>query len=245
MKFCYFALFVLFVHLEYLSAISLNPVTVAAKKAVVSQNPADYLSFDYYLNTCPDAEGIIQQKVGAWIKKDPTLAPSIIRLHFHDCAVRGCDASILLNYRGSERGAYVSRTLRGFQVIDDIKAALEKRCRRTVSCADILTAAARDATVFAGGPFWQVPFGRKDGRISIAKKPKWSLKGMKIRRQDCCQRSRTLFRSKNSSLCRSIGLSTLSLREPVLVSMVKLGNVQVLTRNDGEVRLNCNYVNRR
>lgn len=97
MKFCYFALFVLFVHLEYLSAISLNPVTVAAKKAVVSQNPADYLSFDYYLNTCPDAEGIIQQKVGAWIKKDPTLAPSIIRLHFHDCAVRVSRDWIKLN----------------------------------------------------------------------------------------------------------------------------------------------------
>ncbi|XP_040997043.1 uncharacterized protein LOC121243048 [Juglans microcarpa x Juglans regia] len=28
-----------------------------------------------------------------------------------------------------------------------------------------------------------------------------------------------------------------------LVSMTKLGNVQVLTRNEGEVRVNCNYVN--
>lgn len=62
-----------------------------------------------------------------------------------------------------------SRTLRGFQVIDDIKAELEKRCPRKVSCADILTAAARDATILLGGPFWEVPFGRKDGRISISK----------------------------------------------------------------------------
>lgn len=54
-------------------------------------------------------------------------------------------------------------------MIDDIKAVLEKKCPKTVSCADILTAAARDATILAGGPFWEVPFGRKDGRISIAK----------------------------------------------------------------------------
>lgn len=38
-----------------------------------------------------------------------------------------------------------------------------------MSCADILTAAARDATVMIGGPYWATPYGRKDGRISIAK----------------------------------------------------------------------------
>lgn len=82
---------------------------------------------------------------------------------------QGCDASVLLNHKESERTALSSKTLRGFRVIDDIKAVLEKKCPKTVSCADILTAAARDATIFAGGPFWEVPFGRKDGRISTAK----------------------------------------------------------------------------
>ncbi|KAJ9168552.1 hypothetical protein P3X46_020058 [Hevea brasiliensis] len=83
--------------------------------------------------------------------------------------LQGCDASILLNYKGSERRALASKTLRGFQVIDDIKAEVEKRCPKTVSCADILTAAARDATVLLGGPFWEVPFGRKDGKFSFSK----------------------------------------------------------------------------
>ncbi|KAJ6429381.1 hypothetical protein OIU84_020917 [Salix udensis] len=105
----------------------------------------------------------------AWFRKDYTLAASIIRLHFHDCAVRGCDASILLNYQNSERRAYASRTLRGFQVIDDIKAKLERYCPKTVSCADILTAAARDATNLLGGPFWEAPLGRRDGKTSVAK----------------------------------------------------------------------------
>jgi hypothetical protein len=90
MKFLYLALFVLLVHLEYLSAA--DPLLLASAKKAVSRNPADYLSFDYYLNTCPDAEGIIQQIVGAWIQKDFTLAPSLIRLHFHDCAVRVRDS---------------------------------------------------------------------------------------------------------------------------------------------------------
>lgn len=53
-------------------------------------------------------------------------------------------------------------------MIDDIKAEIEEKCPKTVSCADILTAAARDATVAAGGPFWMVPYGRKDGRVSVA-----------------------------------------------------------------------------
>ncbi|KAL8229371.1 hypothetical protein R6Q57_014271 [Mikania cordata] len=129
----------------------------------------DDLSYSVYQETCQDVEGIIYNKVKEWVKKDPTLAPSLIRLHFHDCAVRGCDASILLDHSGSERSANVSKSLRGFEVINDIKAELEKKCPKTVSCADILTTAARDATVLAGGPFWTIPFGRKDSRVSLAK----------------------------------------------------------------------------
>ncbi|KAI3717150.1 hypothetical protein L1987_68563 [Smallanthus sonchifolius] len=129
----------------------------------------DDLSYSLYHKSCQDVEGIIYRKVKEWVKKDPTLAPSLIRLHFHDCVVRGCDASILLDHSGSERSANVSKSLRGFQVIDDINAELEKKCPKKVSCADILMTAARDATVLAGGPFWAIHFGRKDGRVSLAK----------------------------------------------------------------------------
>ncbi|KAL2474009.1 DDB1- and CUL4-associated factor 4 [Forsythia ovata] len=102
------------------------------------------------------------------LKRTTHLLPALMRLHFHDCSVRGCDASILLNHKGGERIANASKSLRGFEVIDDIKAEVEKKCPKIVSCADILTAAARDATVAAGGPFWMVPYGRKDGRVSVA-----------------------------------------------------------------------------
>lgn len=55
----------------------------------VKQVPAEaLLSFRHYMKTCPQAEGIIQQKVVDWLEKDFTLAAAIIRLHFHDCVVR-------------------------------------------------------------------------------------------------------------------------------------------------------------
>lgn len=74
MKFGYLALFVLLVNLE-LSVI--EPVTATAN-----------YSEAYYDETCPDVVDIIGQKVDAWIEKDFTLAASLIRLQFHDCAVR-------------------------------------------------------------------------------------------------------------------------------------------------------------
>ncbi|GAB2280992.1 hypothetical protein Dimus_015608 [Dionaea muscipula] len=135
---------------------------------MISVGTGQELEFNYYDGSCPNFEEIVSSKVKQWYQMDHTMAPSLLRLHFHDCAVRGCDASILLNKPWSERTAHVSKTLRGFEVIDDIKAELEKACPRTVSCADILTAAARDSTVLLNGPFWANEYGRKDGRESYA-----------------------------------------------------------------------------
>jgi len=74
-----------------------------------------------------------------------------------------------LNHEESERSAEASKTLRGFEIINDIKTELEKSCLRTASCVDSLATAVRDATVSAGGPYWMVPYGCKDGRVSVAR----------------------------------------------------------------------------
>ncbi|WCJ28591.1 Peroxidase superfamily protein [Euphorbia peplus] len=89
-------------------------------------------------------------------------------MHFHDCFVQGCDASVLINGPGTERTALPNTLLRGFDVIEDAKAQIELVCPDIVSCADILALAARDSVVLTSGLTWAVPTGRKDGRISLA-----------------------------------------------------------------------------
>lgn len=65
--------------------------------------------------------------------------------------LQGCDASILLDNSGtiiSEKRSNPNRnSARGFELIEEIKHALEQECPETVSCADILALAARDSTV--------------------------------------------------------------------------------------------------
>jgi peroxidase len=56
----------------------------------------------------------------------------------------------------------------GFDLINQIKSALESLCPGVVSCADIIVAATRDATVLAGGQQFNVQTGRRDGTISMA-----------------------------------------------------------------------------
>nr|AKN79297.1 peroxidase 4 [Betula platyphylla] len=122
----------------------------------------------FYAATCPRAESIVRSTVQAHFKSDPTVAPGLLRMHFHDCFVQGCDASVLIDGANAEKTATPNLSLRGFEVIDDAKAQLEATCPGVVSCADILALAARDSVVLANGPTWQVPTGRKDGRVSLA-----------------------------------------------------------------------------
>ncbi|XP_062224683.1 peroxidase 44-like [Phragmites australis] len=124
------------------------------------------LEMGYYAATCPDAEAIVRQTMERQHYNDPTLAPAIIRMLFHDCFVRGCDASVMIvptRTRSSERVAIPNQTLRGFNAVDAIKRALESACPRTVSCADALALMARDAVALLGGNPYDVPLGRRDG----------------------------------------------------------------------------------
>ncbi|XP_052140766.1 peroxidase 72-like [Oryza glaberrima] len=122
----------------------------------------------FYDHSCPQAQQIVASIVGKAHYQDPRMAASLLRLHFHDCFVKGCDASILLDSSAtitSEKRSNPNRdSARGFEVIDEIKATLEAACPHTVSCADILALAARDSTVMTGGPGWIVPLGRRDSR---------------------------------------------------------------------------------
>ncbi|XP_039780786.1 peroxidase P7-like [Panicum virgatum] len=72
-------------------------------------------------------------------------------LFFHDCFVNGCDASVLLDDDGGEKGAGPNAgSLRGYEVVDAAKAAAEAACPGTASCADVLALAACDAVSLLG-----------------------------------------------------------------------------------------------
>lgn len=65
-------------------------------------------------------------------------------------ALQGCDGSVLISGSSAERSALANSGLRGFEVVDDAKSQLEATCPGIVSCADILTLAARDAVDLVG-----------------------------------------------------------------------------------------------
>ncbi|KAJ4770258.1 Peroxidase [Rhynchospora pubera] len=129
------------------------------------------LSVDYYSKTCPNVEDIVRKEVIQILSVAPSLAAPFLRMHFHDCFVRGCDGSVLLDSTKSnvaEKDAPPNQSLRGFGAIERVKAKLEAACPNTVSCADVLALMARDAVWLSKGPTWQVWLGRRDGRLSLA-----------------------------------------------------------------------------
>ncbi|KAF2301908.1 hypothetical protein GH714_030295 [Hevea brasiliensis] len=130
----------------------------------------------FYATTCPRAESIVSSTVATQFRANPAIAPALLRMHFHDCFVRGCDASVLIDDSNTEKTAPPNLGLRGYEVIDDAKTQLEAACPGIVSCADILALAARDSVVLlaysifvhTGGRSWLVPTGRRDGRVSLS-----------------------------------------------------------------------------
>ncbi|KAK7856192.1 peroxidase 15 [Quercus suber] len=113
------------------------------------------LSPTFYDTTCPNVSNIVRGIIEEALKTDARIGASLIRLHFHDCFVNGCDGSILLNNSAtieSEKEAPPNNnSVRGFGVVDDIKTALETACPATVSCADILAIAAEESVSLAEG----------------------------------------------------------------------------------------------
>ncbi|CAI0422195.1 unnamed protein product [Linum tenue] len=133
----------------------------------------------YYSATCPPAEFIVREVMRKSLLSDPRSAASVMRFQFHDCFVNGCDGSMLMDDTDTMLGEKLSLSnidsLRSYEVVDDIKAELEKACPGVVSCADIIIMASRDAVSLVkqlflrfnrihntGGPNWEVKLGRLD-----------------------------------------------------------------------------------
>ncbi|MED6211498.1 NAD(+) salvage pathway protein [Stylosanthes scabra] len=146
---------------------NLSFIVSALVFAIVASNGLSELTADYYENSCPNALSTIKSVVEAAVQKERRMGASLLRLHFHDCFVNGCDGSILLDSTAtieSEKSARPNNnSARGFEVVDEIKQAVDQACGKpVVSCADILAVAARDSVVALGGPTWDVRLGRRD-----------------------------------------------------------------------------------
>ncbi|KAL6878302.1 hypothetical protein ACP4OV_012472 [Aristida adscensionis] len=164
------------------SASSKMPTLVAVALlllAVACQASPYYpLQMGYYHDKCPQAEAIVKSVMEKAIYQNPGNGSAVIRMLFHDCFVEGCDASVLLDPTPfsptpEKQSAPNNPTLRGFELIDAIKDALEAACPGVVSCADIIAFAARDASYFLSGGrvCFDMPAGRRDGTFSNASEP--------------------------------------------------------------------------
>ncbi|CAN6842188.1 unnamed protein product [Brassica oleracea] len=124
------------------------------------------LRVGFYSRSCPQAETIVRNLVRQRFGVDPTVTAALLRMHFHDCFVRGCDASLLIDSTNSEKTAGPNGSVREFDLIDRIKAQLEAASPSTVSCARARNIATRDSVALAGGPSYSIPTGRRDGLVS-------------------------------------------------------------------------------
>ncbi|KAL8162740.1 hypothetical protein V2J09_014229 [Rumex salicifolius] len=110
------------------------------------------LRVGFYIGKCGknNVEAIVFRVIRTKFIQDPTIVAALLR---------------------------ANGSVRGYEVIDAVKAALEKACPEVVSCADIIVLATRAAVNLAGGRWYKVPTGRRDGTISLADEPNAELVG--------------------------------------------------------------------
>nr|GMC88478.1 cationic peroxidase 1-like [Ipomoea batatas] len=198
-------------------------------------NYSAQLSEDFYSKTCPNALSIIKTAVANAVELEARMGASLLRLHFHDCFVNGCDASILLddtaNFTG-EQSAGPNLSIRGLDVIDNIKIELEKSCPNIVSCADIVAVAARDSVLASGGDSNLAPLDTVTSILfdNVYFKNLQSQKGLLHSDQE-------LFNGGSTDSIVSIYSSNPStFATDFANAMVKMGNLSPLTGTSGEIR---------
>ncbi|TVU18012.1 hypothetical protein EJB05_34077, partial [Eragrostis curvula] len=143
---------------------------MSAAPPLGAKTMAGPLRYDFYKSSCPKAEQVVRKTTQEIILKNATMGAALLNMFVYDCFIEGCDASPLLAVRDDADDFEVRweyATLRAYDAVDEIKAAVEAVCPGVVSCADIIALAARDATSIAGGFTFAMPTGRRDSLTSV------------------------------------------------------------------------------
>jgi peroxidase len=116
--------------------------------------------------SCRDLHGMVGSAVWA-ARTNPhggaQITAGLLRIFFHDCFPQGCDASILLDGGGGNMIHNQGLQKQALDLVERIRATVHKRCgANSVSCADILALATAHAVGQSGGPWINIPLGRRD-----------------------------------------------------------------------------------
>ncbi|GMY27617.1 peroxidase 3-like [Fagus crenata] len=233
---------------------------IIAVFAILGASHGGPLRQDYYRDSCPYVEDIVREVTWKHVAQDLTVAAPLLRLHFHDCFVRGCDASVLLNSRTNntaEKDAPPNLTLGAFNIIADIKNAVEKACPGVFSCADIVALTARDSVSFQD-PSLNSSYATylktkcknlSDSTTTVAMDPGSSLSfdthyyKILLEYEGLFQSDAALLTDKRSFEEVKKLLSIKYFLEKFAYSMKKMGEIQVLTGTEGQIRKKCSVVN--
>ncbi|XP_019151908.1 PREDICTED: lignin-forming anionic peroxidase-like [Ipomoea nil] len=128
-----------------------------------SQCQAQQLSPTFYDNTCPNALNIIRIAVTQAVSRERRMAASLI-VSISTTALFRVETlpSYSTSHQPERKDGVAKPCLCQGLRHDRGKRELEKACPGIVSCADVLSVAARDATAAVGGPSWTVKLGRRD-----------------------------------------------------------------------------------
>ncbi|CAH9081419.1 unnamed protein product [Cuscuta epithymum] len=157
--------------LSFLAGTSVHQNTLSAAADDQALSYIEFGESSGRLSTEACVFAAVKEVVDAAIDAEARMGASLIRLHFHDCFVDGCDGGILLNdtasFTGEQGAAPNNGSVRGFSVIEQAKQNAKTKCSDTpVSCADVLALAARDSYAKFTNQTYNVTLGRRDARTA-------------------------------------------------------------------------------
>ncbi|XP_047979442.1 peroxidase 12-like [Salvia hispanica] len=196
------------------------------------------LSRNYYDISCPNLAPIVRTQLKKVFKNDIGQAAGLLRLHFHDCFVQGCDGSVLLDGSASgpgEQSAPPNLSLRAeaFKIINDLRRRVHDKCGRVVSCADILAVAARDAVFLVSASKTSSP-NTFDNKYYV---DLMNRQGLFTSDQDLYTDPRT------RPTVTAFAVNQTLFFDKFVAAMIKMSLLGVLTGSQGEVRANCSARN--